>query len=179
MAATEAFLSSCLQGLWSLPHVCAEKDLNICGVFGGKGTLESTLCPKTAQDSTRLSIYSFTLSAWFVCESLVRVEQAFSISNALGGHVRTPLHSRKEHAVYEYNCQPAFKKRFSIQTEWCNISNENTFLQNTALTACSAAMVGSRLRHLTLNNTSFVRGHKISEREKGSAAVLPAGALIS
>lgn len=172
MAATEAFLS--------LLHVCAEKDLNICGVLEVKGPLKAPFVlklPRIPHD------WAFTASLcllWFVCKSLVRVEQAFSVSNALDGHVRTPSHSRKEHAVYEHNCQPAFKKRFSIQTEWCTISNENTFLlQNTALTVCSAAMVGSRLRRLTINNTSFVRGHKISEREKGSAAVLPAGDVIS
>lgn len=119
MAATEAFLS--------LLHVCAEKDLNICGVLEVKGPLKAPFVlklPRIPHD------WAFTASLcllWFVCGSLVRVEQAFSVSNALDGHVRTPSHSRKEHAVYEHNCQPAFKKRFSIQTEWCTISNENTF----------------------------------------------------
>lgn len=46
LAVTEAFLSSCWQGLWPLQCVPGEKDLKICSVSGGKETLESLLCPE-------------------------------------------------------------------------------------------------------------------------------------
>lgn len=56
-------------GTWPPLHVRAERDLKNLWCFGGKGIFESSLCPTTGLDSTWLSIYSFTLSAWFVCES--------------------------------------------------------------------------------------------------------------
>lgn len=64
-------------------------------------------------------------------------------------------------------CQLA-SKRGSVQTKVYIILNENS------------ALFYSRLRHLTLNNTSFVKFHRISDREKSSAAALQdTGAVIT
>lgn len=74
--------------------VCRERSEDLW-CFRGKWTPEILLCPKTALGSTRLSIYSFTLSGCFVCESIANVV-AIQYFQSSYGLLRTPLHSHKE-----------------------------------------------------------------------------------
>lgn len=72
-----SFQPACRDSGPSSVCVCWKRSENLWRT-GGKGTLESALCPNSPHDSTRLSTYSFTLSAWLVCNSVATVERAFS-----------------------------------------------------------------------------------------------------
>lgn len=97
-AVTEAFFSSCWQGLW--PFQCELGDKKIWkfwAILEVKGPLKASFVPGSSHDSTRLSTHSFTLSAGLVCvcHSAVRLERAFSpAARAPNGFVRkNSLHS--------------------------------------------------------------------------------------